>query len=72
MALTREDYIAWRDEIIEQMQRLTKQPTVDGGGGIRSGSEQQMAVLDKQLAHVNRLIHACDGSKKIQLKGIDA
>ena len=71
MPLSKSDLAAWRDEIIEEMQRITKAPGSTGGGGIGLDNQKRMSMLKDQLAAVNRLLSLIEGPRPIRLEGLD-
>ena len=71
MSLSKTDLVAWRDEVIEEMQRITKAPGDISGGGINLDNQKRMALLSGQLEAINRLLSLVDGPKSIKLEGVD-
>lgn len=71
MSLSKSDLVAWRDEVIEEMQRITKAPGDISTGGVNLDNQKRMALLSDQLDAINRLLSMIDGPKSIKLEGID-
>lgn len=72
MALSKSELLSWRDEIIDEMKRVTKAPGVVSGDGVVLDNQKRMTILGQQLEAVNRLIALIDGPKSIKLGGIDS
>lgn len=71
MATTLAALQTMRDDIITELNRLTKSATTEAGG-IRSSAEQKTAQLERELAIVNRQIQRLTGARTINISGIDA
>ena len=71
MSLSKTTLVAWRDEIIEEMQRLTKAPGSVSGGGVGLDNQKRMLLLSDQLAAVNRLLSLTDGPRSMKIDGLD-
>ncbi len=72
MSYEKSDLQSWRDEIIDEMKRITKAPgsVVSDGSGL--DNQKRMAILGRQLEAVNRFIGLIDGPKQINIKGVDS
>ena len=71
MPLSKSDLSTWRDEIIAEMQRITKAPGSSSAGGVGLDNQKRMTLLSEQLSAVNRLLSIIDGPRAIKLDGLD-
>ncbi len=67
---TKEQLLAERGNILDQMERLTEGSTSEGDL-IRSSGEKKIAQLEKQLVLINRQIARLSGSVKVASDGQD-
>lgn len=71
MSLSKEELIAWRDEIVGEMRLITKAPATVGTGGASTDNEKKMSLLSEQLVSVNRLLSLIDGPRALKIQGLD-
>jgi hypothetical protein len=71
MSLSKSELVDWRDQIIEEMKRITKAPGSISGAGGGLDNQKRMTMLQDQLLAVNRLLSLLDGPRAMKLDGLD-